>query len=63
MNPPIFFARLYTLDRIRQEIARSNTGFDGKLTIYVEQSRLTQTTLDRENIVFKQMPYDLKAQT
>ncbi|MDE0157280.1 MAG: site-specific DNA-methyltransferase [Gammaproteobacteria bacterium] len=52
-----------TLDRIRQEIVRSNTGFDGKLTIYGEQSRLTQTTLDRENIVFKQMPYDLKAQT
>ena len=52
-----------TLDRIRQEIARSNTGFDGKLTIYGEQSRLTQTTLERENIVFKQMPYDLKAQT
>ena len=52
-----------TLDRIRQEIARSNTGFDGKLTIYGEQSRLTQTTLDRENIVFKQMPYELKAQT
>ncbi len=52
-----------TLDRIRQEIARLHTGFDGKLTIYGEQSRLTPTTLERENIVFKQMPYDLKAQT
>ena len=51
------------LDRIRQEIAQSNTGFDGKLTIYGKQSRLTPTTLERENIVFKQMPYDLKAQT
>ena len=52
-----------TLDRIRDEIARSNTGFDGRLTIYGEQSRLAPTTLERENIVFKQMPYDLKAQT
>ncbi|MCY4211787.1 MAG: site-specific DNA-methyltransferase [Gammaproteobacteria bacterium] len=52
-----------TLDRIRQEIARLHTGFDGKLTIYGEQSRLTPATLERENIVFKQMPYDLKAQT
>ena len=52
-----------TLDRIRNEIARLNTGFDGQLTIYGEQSRLTPTTLERENIVFKQIPYDLKAQT
>ena len=52
-----------TLERIRDEIARLNTEFDGRLTIYGEQSRLTQTTLERENIVFKQMPYDLKAQT
>lgn len=52
-----------TLDRIRAEIAGLNTGFDGQLTIYGEQSRLAPTTLERENIVFKQMPYDLKAQT
>ena len=52
-----------TLDRIRYEIARLNTSFIGELTIYGEQSRLTATTLERENIVFKQMPYDLKAQT
>ncbi len=52
-----------TLDRIRYEIARLNTSFNGELTIYGEQSRLTATTLERENIVFKQMPYDLKAQT
>ena len=52
-----------TLERIRYEIARLNTKFDGRLTIYGEQSRLTATTLERENIVFKQMPYDLKAQT
>ena len=52
-----------TLARIRAEIARITTGFDGQLTIYGEQSRLTPPTLERENIVFKQMPYDLKAQT
>ena len=52
-----------TLDRIRQEIARLNTEFDGKLIIYGEQSRLASTTLERENIVFKQMPYDLKKQS
>ena len=50
-----------TLERIRDEISRLNTDFDGQLTIYGEQSRLTQATLERENIVFKQMPYDLKA--
>ena len=52
-----------TLDRIRDEIVRLNTDFNGQLTIYGEQSRLASTTLERENIVFKQMPYDLKAQT
>ena len=52
-----------TLDRIRDEIARSTADFDGRLTIYGEQSRLAPTTLEREGIVFKQMPYDLKAQT
>ena len=52
-----------TLDRIRDEITRSDADFDGRLTIYGEQSRLAPTTLEREGIVFKQMPYDLKANT
>ena len=52
-----------TLDRIRDEIVRRNSDFDGQLTIYGEQSRLAPMTLERENIVFKQMPYDLKTQT
>ncbi len=50
-----------TLARIRDEIDRVQAGFDGPLTVYGEQSRLTPTTLDRESIVFKQMPYDVKA--
>ena len=49
-----------TLARIRDEIARIQADFDGPLTVYGEQSRLTPTTLDREGIVFKQMPYDVK---
>ena len=50
-----------TLARIRDEIERVQAEFDGPLTVYGEQSRLTTATLDREGIVFKQMPYDVKA--
>ena len=50
-----------TLERIREEIDRVQANFDGPLTVYGEQSRLTTATLDREGIVFKQMPYDVKA--
>ena len=49
------------LARIRDEVDRAHPGFDGPLTVYGEQSRLTSATLDREGIVFKQMPYDVKA--
>ena len=49
-----------TLAIIRREIARKDAGFDGTLTVYGEQSRLTPSTLDREGIVFKQAPYDVK---
>ncbi len=49
------------LARIRDEIDGFQPGFDGLLTVYGEQSRLTPATLDREGIVFKQMPYDVKA--
>ena len=52
-----------TLTQIRTEIARIQADFDGPLTVYGEQSRLMPATLEREGIVFKQMPYDLKAQT
>ncbi len=50
-----------TLARIRDESTRLQAGFDGPLTVYGEQSRLAPATLEREGIVFKQMPYDLKA--
>ena len=50
-----------TLAAIRKDIARKQPSFNGLLTIYGEQSRLTPATLERERIVFKQMPYDVKA--
>lgn len=50
-----------TLALIREEIAMLAPDFDGPLTVYGEQSRLTTATLDRERITFKQTPYDVKA--
>ena len=49
-----------TLATIRTETARRDASFDGPLTVYGAQSRLTPTTLDREGVVFKQTPYDVK---
>jgi len=50
-----------TLRVIRDEIERIAPGFEGPLTVYGEQSRLTAPTLSREQITFKQTPYDVKA--
>ena len=50
-----------TLALIREDIAKLAPDFDGPLTVYGEQSRLTPATLDRECITFKQTPYDVKA--
>ena len=50
-----------TLALIRDDIAKMDPDFNGPLTVYGEQSRLTPTTLDRERITFKQTPYDVKA--
>ena len=50
-----------TLARIRREIAHRNADFAGPLTVYGEQSRLSQATLAQQDIVFKQTPYDIKA--
>ena len=47
--------------QIREDIAKLAPDFDGPLTVYGEQSRLTPATLDRERITFKQTPYDVKA--
>ena len=52
-----------TLAVIRGEIERKDANFAGPLTVYGEQSRLTPATLDQEDIVFKQTPYDIKART
>ncbi len=50
-----------SLRLIREEIERVYPAFAGPLIIYGEQSRLTPPTLDREQIAFKQTPYDVKA--
>lgn len=50
-----------TLASIRADIEKAIPGFDGPLTVYGEQSRLTSATLERERITFKQTPYDIKA--
>ncbi|SOB97174.1 site-specific DNA-methyltransferase [Thalassospira xiamenensis] len=57
-----------TLAVIRTTIADADPSFakknpDYPLTVYGEQSRLTPATLDREQITFKQTPYDVKART
>ncbi len=50
-----------TLAHIREEIAKAHSDADGPLTVYGEQSRLIPQTLEREGIIFKQTPYDVKA--
>lgn len=50
-----------TLRIIRDAIAKAHPGFTGPLTVYGEQSRLTESTMAREAITFKQTPYDVKA--
>ena len=50
-----------TLRAIRAAIAKDNPGFVGPLTVYGEQSRLAKATLERERILFKHTPYEVKA--
>jgi adenine-specific DNA-methyltransferase len=50
-----------TLALIREKIAKKDSAFNGPLTVYGEQSRITVATLDREGVTFKQTPYDVKA--
>ena len=52
-----------TLARIREDITLTASDFDGPLTVYGERSRLALATLEREGIIFKQTPYDVKART
>ncbi len=48
-----------SLSAIRNACAK----FKGPITIYGECSRLTKSTLEREGVTFKQVPYDLPART
>jgi adenine-specific DNA-methyltransferase len=48
-----------TLGIIREQIADAPQSFRGPLTVYGERSRLTSAILEREQIVFKQTPYDI----
>jgi len=50
-----------TLALIRDAIRAADPGFDGPVTVYGEQSRITAPTLERERVTFKQTPYDVKA--
>ena len=49
-----------TLRAIRDAISKEHPGFDGPLTVYGEQSRLAEHTLERERVTFKQTPYEVK---
>ena len=46
-----------TLALIRKKLGK----FVGPLTVYGERSALGTASLKRENIIFKQTPYDVKA--
>lgn len=50
-----------TLALLRDELSSRCPGFDGPMTVYGERSRLSESTLMREAIAFKQIPYDIKA--
>ena len=50
-----------TLALIREKVAGAAQEFIGPLTVYGEQSRLAPETLEREGIVFKQTPYDIRS--
>ena len=50
-----------TLRAVRDAIFKEHPGFDGPLTVYGEQSRLAENTLEHERITFKQTPYEVKA--
>ncbi len=50
-----------TLALIRDAIRKADPAFDGPVTVYGEQSRITAPTLERERVTFKQTPYDVKA--
>lgn len=50
-----------TLKIIREKLAKFEKNFNGPLVIYGENSRIGEARLKREDVVFKQTPYDVKA--
>ena len=50
-----------TLAEIRRQATEFRPGFSGPLTIFGESSRLTANTLLREAVVFRQIPYEVRA--
>ena len=50
-----------TLQIIREKIEKFEKGFTGTLVVYGESSRMSDARLKRENVIFKQTPYDVKA--
>ncbi len=50
-----------TLRIIKNEINKNEAGFNGPLVVYGERTALGEATLQREQITFKQTPYDVKA--
>lgn len=50
-----------TLAIIRAALDKVEAGFSGQLIVYGESSRLRDSRLQSENVIFKQTPYDVKA--
>ena len=50
-----------SLQIVRDEFSRMEKGFSGLVVIYGESSRIGDTRLKRENVIFKQTPYDVKS--
>jgi adenine-specific DNA-methyltransferase len=50
-----------TLAVIRDKVIKKQPNFEGALTIYGEASRMSDATLARKGILFKQTPYEVKA--
>lgn len=49
-----------TLQYIRDDIDKFEKGFAGPIIVYGESSRMGNARLKRENVTFKQTPYDVK---
>ncbi|SRR6266404_3005217 len=49
-----------TLEIVRTKLRKLDANFAGVVIVYGEQSRIAPATLERENVVFKQTPYDVK---